>query len=519
MWAFVIWDARSRTFLASRDRVGIKPLVYHLSERRVAFASEIKGLRPVLGGSCDIDPQALHHYLSLMQVPAPHTIDRRIRKLQPARALTVGPRDCQERIYWRMAPGLAGVLDARESRRRLEALLHHSVRLRLIADVPVGCLLSGGVDSSVVTALAARAKGEERLTTFSIGFPGMPDVDETPWARRVAAHLGTEHVEIALSVRDVDLAPDVIRHYDEPFAVSSVLGVYLIARAARERVKILLSGDGGDELFAGYARYLDVDRRWDRRAGGALARLRRDRARAVNQWVRWRPLTRADRVRLALHSLRVPDERGRDFEFTRNHMMFTDAEKLALYTAEWRRGRTLDGTIDWLCSIVPADDGDRVLRRQRQDLQTTLPDEMLAKVDRATMAWGIEARVPLLDHRVVELALSLPPACRYGGGEGKRILKEIGADYVPREVLYREKRGFTIPLARWLDGELREFVRDTLAPAAVRRAGIFEPAEVAHVLALYARQPDFHTAHMLFTLLCFQVWYERQGRAVEAEIP
>jgi asparagine synthase (glutamine-hydrolysing) len=513
MWALVIWDARSRMLLVSRDRLGIKPLIYHLSDTTAAFASEMKALAPLLPGSPEIDPQAVHHYLSLMQVPAPWTIDRRVRKLEAARNLEVGRENARESRYWSadaVASDAHTYGDDAAAERELEELLADSVRKELVADVPIGTLLSGGVDSSLVSALAADAKRPERLTTFSVTFPGLPDVDESVWARRVAERLGSEHVEIELRLDDVGLVDEILQLYDEPFAISSVLGVYLLAREASSRVKILLSGDGGDELFAGYERYLVIEDRWRERATRRFGRLDKERVAGIGQWVRWRPLAPATLARLAYESVRTTDAAGRDREFNRGRVMFNDVEKLALYSDAWRGAHRPASTIGWLTAATGVSHGtDPVLRRQLMEIHTSLPDEMLAKVDRATMAWGIEARVPLLDHRVAEHALRLSPALRYGGGEGKSVLKRIAAKHVPRDAIYRSKRGFTIPLAEWLRGGLREFVRDTLAPASVRRAGVFDPAAVAEVIAWYEREPDFHTAHMVFTLLAFHLWHEK----------
>lgn len=510
MWALAIWDSRSRTVLVSRDRLGIKPLVYHLSNTTAAFASEMKALTPLLPGSPEIDHQAVHHYLSLMQVPAPWTIDRRVRKLEPARTLEVGRDRARESRYW-SADAFANSArdDDATAERELEALLSDSVRKELVADVPVGTLLSGGVDSSLVSALAAHATRPERLTTFSVTFPRLPDVDESVWARHVAERLGSEHVEIELRLDDVGLVDEILRLYDEPFAISSVLGVYLLAREASSRVKILLSGDGGDELFAGYERYLVIEERWSERAKRRFGRLDKERVAGIGQWVRWKPLALTTLARLAYESLRTTDAAGRDREFNRGRVMFNDVEKVTLYSDAWLGAHHPAPTVEWLGAAADVSDGtDPVLRRQLMEIHTSLPDEMLAKVDRATMAWGIEARVPLLDHRVAEQALRLSPALRYGGGEGKSVLKRIAAKHVPHDAIYRTKRGFTIPLAEWLRGGLREFVRDTLAPASVRRAGVFDPTAVADVIAWYEREPDFHTAHMVFTLLAFHLWHE-----------
>jgi asparagine synthase (glutamine-hydrolysing) len=400
-----------------------------------------------------------------------------------------------------------------EAAARVEALLQDSVRLRLIADVPVGSLLSGGIDSSVVSAIAARARANGRLATFSLAVPDRPDVDESPWARRVAGDLRTDHADVALRARDVELYPRILALFGEPFAVSSILGVYLLARAAAGRVKILLSGDGGDELFAGYVqRQLGVDARWDGYGRGLFARLRAERAVAASAHVRWRDIDRHEMRRLRLRSLVTPDRAGRDFEFNLRRCMFNDHEKAALYTAAWRDGHDLRDTVPWLCESLPAAPMDRLARRRLHDVRTSLHNEMLAKLDRATMAWGIEGRVPLLDHRVAELAFALPADLHRAGG-GKGVLRAVARRWVAADVASRPKQGFDIPLGSWFGGALRGWVRDVLDPAAIRRAGIFEPAVVAEVLAAFERRPNVHRAHWVFTLCAFQLWHDARAAA------
>jgi asparagine synthase (glutamine-hydrolysing) len=517
MWAFVLWDARAGTLVVSRDRIGIKPLVYRIDDRRALFASEVSALGPFGALDDGIEPRALHHYLSLMEVPAPYTIHKHVRKLDPARTLTITSAGHREQRFWQPTLGAHAATNGNvdDACDELDALIADAVRLRLVADVPVGCFVSGGIDSGTVAAHAAAQRNGRPLPTYSITVPWNARIDESPWSRAIAGHLGSDHTEIALRAEDFDDLIDLMASAGEPFAVSSVLGVALIARAARPSVKVLLSGDGGDELFAGYAqRHYDIDNRWDGFRDDLLGRLRPERALAAGQFIRWRGRTPATMRRLRLQSLFVPASAGRDVHATRLRCMFNDSEKHALYARAWRAGYGGEDTIPWLRSRLPARNGDRVLRRQLHDVDTMLHDEMTAKLDLGTMAWGIEGRVPVLDHRVVERAMSLPLPYRVREGEGKWLLRRVAARHLPPEILTRPKRGFTIPIDPWLRTERRELVYDTLAASRVRRTGIFDPAAVADVLAYYEREPHFHTAHMVLTLLCFQLWSDRRSEVV-----
>ena len=515
MWGFALWDGAARRLVISRDRVGIKPLVYRLDADRVVVASELGALAPFGALADGIEPRALHHYLSLMQVPAPYTIHAHVRKLEPARLLSIGRSEARESRYWRPRPGSVAIpSDADEASEQLEALLRDAVRLRLVADVPVGCFVSGGVDSGIVAALAAAERAGDPVATFSIAVPSDPRIDESPYSRAIAAHIGSAHTQIDLTPEDFTGFFEHGALAGEPFAVSSVLGVGMIARAARARVKVLLAGDGADEIFAGYhPRHVAVDERWDRFPPGVRGRVAPARAKAAGQWVRWRGLTRPTLWGLRARSLFVSDAAGRDRETMAKRCMFNDHEKQALYARAWAARIGDEDTIPWMCAALATPNGDPLLRRQLHDVETLLHDEMTAKLDRGTMAWGVEGRVPLLDHRVVELAVSLPPAFRYAEGEGKWLLRRVAARLLPEAILTRPKRGFTIPVEAWLRGDRRTFLYDVLAPSAIRRAGIFDPNAVADVLAYFEREPHFHTAHMVFTLLCFQLWYDRQAAA------
>jgi asparagine synthase (glutamine-hydrolysing) len=370
----------------------------------------------------------------------------------------------------------------------------------------VGALLSGGIDSSLVTALAARRSGAA-VKTFSLGYRSHSKFDESPWAELVASHLKVPHRAVLMSHDFLDGLPALIDLFDEPFAVSSVMGVYLLARAAAREVKVVLTGDGGDEIFAGYlSRFVEVDELWDR--PGTPNRFA-VRARASTEWVRWEAPGLRTKGGAALRTLARPDQRNRDATFNLKRVLFNDVEKRALYTPEWRTYTRPLSTLRWLGSTLPDTGEDRLKRWQLHDIATSLHDEQLAKVDKATMAWGVEARPPFLDHRLVDAAVNLPRHFKVVDGRGKWILRKLGERYLPPAIVNRPKQGFTVPLSEWFGGELRSFVRDVLSPSALRRSGIFEPAAVARVLSYYDANPCFLTAHMVFTLLCFHMWHDR----------
>jgi len=509
MWAFVIWDGLRQRLFASRDRLGIKPLLSAHASPVVAFASELKALRPFSRIPAELDPVAVHHYLSLMKVPAPFTIYRHIRKVMPGHSALVEHNGSSETVYWRMEAQPSAVPDANEAVNRVAQVLEDSVRLRLIADVPMGALLSGGVDSSIVTAMAAAGLPPGALTGFTLGFPAETDVDETPWAREVADHLGVPHHPVEFSAEFLDTLPHLVAIFDEPFAVSSALGLYRLAQEASRTTKILLTGDGGDEIFAGYLhRHHEVDQLWDRIERRPLSRFRSQRAWAAAETVRWRRPSVAELLRIRFRSIMLSPREARDRSFNARRTLFNQAEKNALYTPEWRAWTRGSDTLSWLGATLTDPGGDRLTRWQVHDVRTSLHDEMLAKVDRATMASGVEARPPLLDHRLVELAVNLPAALKLRDGGGKWILKQVGERYVPSVMLNRTKRGFTIPLSGWFQREWKSILGDALSPAALRRVGVFQPRGVEAVLAHHQAHPGFTTAHMVYTLLCFQIWHD-----------
>ncbi|HEY6049983.1 MAG TPA: asparagine synthase (glutamine-hydrolyzing), partial [Thermoanaerobaculia bacterium] len=465
MFAFAIWDARRRVLFAARDRLGIKPFYYLWDSGEFAFGSELKALRPHPAFSGAIDPEALAQYLRFQYVPSPRSIYRGISKLPPGYFLELEEGRLRTERYWDpIAIAAKGISSATEGEleARFESLLSEAVRYRMIADVPLGAFLSGGVDSSAVVALM-KENATGPVKTFSIGFEEKA-LDESPHARAVAAHLRTEHHEKICTMRDaLDLIPRIPVHYDEPFADSSAIPTMLVSKFAREHVTVALSGDGGDELFWGYQRYFAYRKmrgalagpRWLRRGAGAALGLVPDRrfrragallaeeAANEDRYLRFvKVLTQVEVERLAGRPAELPE-------------LYRDARD--------RIGESREDAV----SI--------------RDLVSYLPEDILTKVDRASMAFSLEARVPLLDHRVVELSLSLPFDLKYRDGQGKHILRKVLYRRVPRELIDRPKMGFGVPLRRWFRGALAPQLSEVLSPAAIARAGLVDP-DGAHAL-------------------------------------
>jgi len=459
MFAFAIWDARRRVLFAARDRLGIKPFYYLWTGGEFAFGSELKalGFHPAFAG--EIDREALAQYLRFQYVPSPRSIYRTVSKLPPGHFLELSDGRLRTERYWDPLTAAAnGTSNAPEAElyERFESLVSDAVRYRMIADVPLGAFLSGGVDSSAVVALM-REHATGPVKTFSIGFEEKA-LDESPHARAVASHLGTEHHEKICTMQDaLDLIPKIPMHYDEPFADSSAIPTMLVSRFAREHVTVALSGDGGDELFWGYQRYFAYRKmrgmlkgpRWLRRSAGAALSLLPDR-----------------RFRRA--GALLAEDAATEDRYLRFVTILTrrEVERLAGSSAE------LPALYQDVRDRIGESREDAVSIR---DLVSYLPEDILTKVDRASMAFSLEARVPLLDHRVVELSLSLPFDLKYRDGQGKHILRRLLYRRVPRELIDRPKMGFGVPLRRWFRGALAPRLAEVLSPAAIARAGLVDP--------------------------------------------
>ncbi len=488
MFALAVWDGRARTLFLARDRMGEKPLYVARTRAGIAFASELKALRHAPGVSGEIDPEALLRYLVFEHVPAPGSILRGVVKLEPGTSWTVRAGGEPElHRFWDLSFPDERRRDAGPAAHALLGELRAAVRSRMVSDVPLGVFLSGGIDSSTVAALAAEVRPD--LETFSVGFDD-PGFDESPHARRVAAHLHTRHHEERLSVGAMlELLPAIGGLLDEPLADSSIVPTHLLARFARRHVTVALGGDGGDELFAGYPTFQTE------RAAALLDRVPpRLRAAAL----------RAGGALVGRGKLRS-FLRGAAMQGGRRHQAWVGA----LAPAAAREimvappaGDPYD-VIDERLARCPSDDRwDRLMYFYAKGF---LGDQVLAKVDRATMAVGLEARAPLLSPSLVDFACGLAPALRLRGLTTKVLLKRAMRGLLPDEILDRRKQGFSMPVARWLRGPLRPLLEDTLDARRLEEEGLFRPAAVRALVDAHLAGAADHRKP-LWTLITFQLW-------------
>ena len=514
MFAIALWDRKERTLWLMRDRLGVKPLYYACDGARLVFGSELKALRAAPGFAPSIDRDALVAYFRHANVPGAATIYRESRKLLPGTLLVwrEGSEPSTE-IYWSARTAAEhgrshwnAPVDRDGAIETLDTLLRDAVGRRMVADVPLGAFLSGGIDSSTVVALM-QAQSSRPVRTFTIGYD-RTDYDEARHAAAVAAHLGTDHTELRV---DPSLARDVIpllpEMYDEPFADASQIPTYLVARMTRAHVTVALSGDGGDEVFAGYNRHVWASR---------LERLVR-----LPHGLRWfaacalrtAPAGILEALLLPIPAARRPVRPAEKAAKLAALLEADDAQ--ALYrelVSQWPDPAGLvPGAQE---GLGPADDPGIAEsipefgpRMQLLDTLGYLPDDVLTKVDRATMAVALEARNPFLDHRVVEHAWTLPPEFKVRDGEGKWILREVLSRYVPRSLFERPKMGFAVPVGEWLRGPLREWAEDLLAPAAIAADGILDPAPVARAWRAHLDGAD--RTYRLWTVLMFRAWQKR----------
>jgi len=498
MFAIALWDARERRLLLARDPFGIKPLYWTVAGGVLAFASELKALVRRPGFAGEVDLEALDAYLAFNSVPAPLSIYRGVHKLEAGHVLEARDGRVSVRRFARPAP-----MPAAEVRREggralaaeLRARLRDSVRAHLEADVPVGVFLSGGIDSSLLAALAAEAS-PGAVRTFSIGFEER-SFDELSRARMVAARYGTDHHELVLRPDATALLPEIAAAFDEPFADSSALPTYAVSRLAAGHVKVALSGEGGDELFGGYFTYVaDVLAARSRVAAAASA---------VRPLVERLPSS-SRRVSLDYKAKRFVRAVARP-PLERHHgwKEIFSADARAALVEPGRRAAGFDPLGGWRARYAETAGAEPLARLQDVDVGTYLADDLLVKTDRASMAHSLEVRVPFLDPVVAELAYALPTTQKVSLLQKKRLLRRAAAGLVPRAIVHGPKRGFSIPAAAWLRGELRPFARDLLSPDALRRDGFFRPAEVTRRLDEHESGREDHS-RQLWGLLCFQLW-------------
>ncbi len=504
MFAFVIWDGRKDRLFIARDRLGKKPLYYALlPDGTFVFGSELKCLVAYPGLKRELDPRALDMFLTLEYIPAPLSIYKNVFKLPAGHSLVFEAGKVSTRRYWDVeaqppAPGIT-FPDACD---RLYELLKEAVKLRLVSDVPLGAFLSGGIDSSCIVGLM-RELGASPLKTFSIGFEEA-SYNELEFARKTAKAFETEHEELILRPKALELTEQLVRHLDEPFGDFSIFPTYLVSRMARAKVTVALSGDGGDEVFGGYEHY--QAQKLGRIPGAALF------GRAASALTGAFPPS--DKKKGAWNKARRY-ARGLAMDKASRHlrwMMFLSArEKRKLYgpgllepLAGLREVRERE---PFEAVFARLRDFDRTTAELYLDLKTYLVDDILVKVDRMSMATSLEARTPLLDHKVVEFAFSLPGSWKVHGLETKHIFKKTMERLLPRENIYRRKEGFSIPIKHWLKDELRGMLLDHLSEERIRREGLFNPAAITQMVDRHLAGKENYS-HQLWALLVFEIWKE-----------
>jgi asparagine synthase (glutamine-hydrolysing) len=502
MFALALWDAPRRRLLLARDRLGIKPLYYRAGPERLVFGSELKAVLAGPGQPLTLDDLALDQFLTLEYIPAPRTIFAEISKLPAGHKLVFSPDGLALSPYWDVAaaPQRPPAADCAEA---LRALIADAVRLQTVSDVPLGAFLSGGLDSSTVVALLSQAS-DAPVQTFSIGFEDA-SYNELPYARALAVQVGARHTERLLQPDIAALACDLVPHFDEPFADFSIFPTYLVSQVARQSVTVALSGDGGDEVFGGYDTY---------------------RADRLDRYYRWLPARLRQQTLPALVS-RLPPQPAKKglvntaqrfvegaalapaLQHARWMMFLSDDDRRALYRADWHASLPGNSAVALLASHFQAVAHlDPLAQQQYVDLKTYLADDILVKVDRMSMAASLEARVPLLDHRLVEFAFGLPAALKLSGGQTKVLLRRAVRALLPARILNRPKQGFSIPLKHWLRGPLRALMLSLLSPQSVRRRGYFNAETVTGWVSAHLSGRANHS-HRLWALMVFELWQQQ----------
>jgi asparagine synthase (glutamine-hydrolysing) len=502
IFAIALWDGPRKRLLLVRDRVGIKPLFYAIRGGVLRFGSEVKCILAAGGSDLELDLLGLDQLLSFEYTASPTTLLRDVRKLPPGGWLTWDAGEVRSGTYWSLPPASPAEERSEEDwASELRSVLDRAVERQMVSDVPLGALLSGGIDSSIVVGAMSRA-ASGRVLTFSIGFADRT-YDELPWARIVAERFGTEHEEAILEPSYLDLVPEVIEHLDQPIADFSVFPTLLVSRVARRKVTVALSGDGGDELFAGYDAYAA-----DRAASATLDRLPRGVARALRLLASRVPYAEGKKglrntLRRFLEGAALPPA----WQHMRWMTFLTPEQAETLYRPEVAaevRGQA--ATI--VARYLDNGGGDRVQRQLFCDTLFYLPENILVKVDLMGMATSLENRVPFLDNEVIDLAARMPSAMKLRRGERKHVLKKAYADVLPEPIAARGKQGFSIPLKSWLNREWKPLLRDVLAEETLRRDGLFRPEAVERLIREHESRRENHS-HLLWALMVFQLWKAR----------
>ncbi len=504
MFAFAIWDHRKNILFLARDRIGIKPLYYLFDKNRLIFGSEIKSILQAGDVPKRIDLQALDHFLTFEFIPAPLSIFQDIKKLPPGHTLKLRNNEIWVRSYWEveLKSNVAGQAAIKQN---LRDLLQEAVKIRLMSDVPLGAFLSGGIDSSTIVALMAQVMNKP-VKTFSIGFEDST-YNELKYARHIAEKFKTDHHEFIIKPDAVELADNLLGFLDEPFGDFSIFPTYLVSKMAREYVTVALSGDGGDELFAGYDTYIadQIAKKYYTLLPGPL-----HNGLLTRLFDLIPPSSKKkgliNRTKRFVEGMKLPE----DLHHMRWMIFLQKLEKDLLYNEDMKSGILEKDTFKFIRSYfanVAYNHSDDINKQMYVDLKMYLVDNILVKVDRMSMATSLEARVPFLDHRFVEFAATIPGEYKMQGRKTKVILKQAMEDLLPKEILYRGKEGFSIPIKNWLKKELKPLMMDTLAPEKIEREGFFNPEYVDKLKKQHLA--GFHNhSHRLWALMIFGRWYD-----------
>lgn len=502
MFAIALWDANRHRLILARDRIGQKPLFYAVKDDRLVFGSELKCLAAVEGVCTEIDPAAIDEFLTYQYIPHPGTIWKGVRKLAPGHFAVYENGQLSVQRYWDIDFTVQRPIHHREACETLRELLTDSVKLRMQSDVPLGSFLSGGIDSSLITAIA-QSQSEDPVRTFSIGFP-ISDFDETAYAAQVAEHLGTQHERFEVMPNGVEVIDKLVWHYDEPFGDSSAVPTWYLSELTKKEVTVALSGDGGDELFAGYERYQAL---W---LSGLLQKMF--------------PVQKIPGIGLVQ---RLPDSnrrhslirRGKRFleaigqPTARRYLnwlqIFPETLRASLYTDDFVTALPGDDPFEFLESVWSRSRGrDVVTRASICDMLSYLPCDLCTKVDIASMAHGLEVRQPMLDYRVVEFAASLPVGLKFRGRRGKLILQDTFGSMIPKSIFTRKKMGFGIPIGAWFRNELKPMVHDTLLGSDAKTAPLFRQDAIAELVHSHESGEQNH-GYRLWNLLILEKWLRR----------
>ncbi|HEX8248703.1 MAG TPA: asparagine synthase (glutamine-hydrolyzing) [Pyrinomonadaceae bacterium] len=504
MFAFAIWDEREKSLFLARDRVGKKPVLYsHQPDGALIFGSEFQALLQHPSIDREVDYEAIHQYLTFSCVPAPLTAFRQIRKLEPGHWLKWKNGEIKTERYW--TPDFSEKIKITEEEAVEETLriLREATKMRLISEVPLGAFLSGGVDSSVVVALMAEAS-EKPVKTFSIGFEEQ-DFSELKYARRVAEHIGAEHHEFIVKPDAIEVLPELVEHYGEPFADSSAIPTYYVSKETRKHVTVALNGDGGDETFAGYERYFAIQLAEKYKKIPSVLRKS-----LIEPAAAFLPTSMGQhsRVKSAKNFLAVSSMPKSNL-YLRWMSAINEELKAELYTQDFKQKTSNDSPANVLKNWFAKANGSGAIDAMLlTDTMTYLPNDLLVKVDIASMANSLEARSPFLDHKVIEFAASLPEKIKLRGTETKYLLKKAASRVVPREVLYRRKMGFGIPVGYWLRNEMKDFMFETLLSEKSFSRGLFNPETIKKLVAQHVAEKQNHT-YPLWTLLMLELWFRQ----------